>query len=351
MRIPDAERIAWLALAVARWDHAAARRSVARAGGPEAFLRLGASGWAAAGCNKDAISRLGRVVRASAGAKETEEAARRGVSILFPGDAGYPARLVHLADPPVSIYLRGATAPLSARAVAIVGTRAASPEARLWSEAAGRASASAGIVVVSGGARGIDAAAHRGALDVGATTTDAGPSAAPTVVVLGGGILRPYPREHVPLFDRIAASGGAVLSEAPLTAPPTPETFPRRNRLIAALAEAVVVVEAPKRSGAINTVTHALDLGREVLVVPWPDGPRCEGSNALLAEGARPAPTPETILATFGVSSPERAGRTLGRWRRPRRVRPRGAEMERRLVEMENEGRAQRLPGGEFLLG
>lgn len=160
--------------------------------------------------------------------------------------------------------------------------------------------------MISGGAEGIDAAAHRGALDVGG----------PTVVVLAGGLGRPFPRAHAPLFREIAERG-AVLSEAADDHDPRPFEFLARNRLIAALARAVVVVQAPARSGALSTAAHARRLGRPVLAVPWSlRDPRGEGCVALLASGARVCRNAHDVLAAIGIVS-QRESRSNPRCRSP----------------------------------
>jgi DNA processing protein len=194
------------------------------------------------------------------------------------GAAGWPARLEQLDKPPQSLWVRGTLPPPDAPCAAVVGSRRPSPGGLLIARDIGAELAMAGIVVVSGMARGVDGAAHWGALDAGGTT----------VAVLGCGIDLAYPPEHVRLRDLIAASG-CVISEDGGTAPPDTWRFPKRNRLIAALAEAVVVVEAGSRSGALSTARWAADLGREVLAVPGSiRNSAAAGANALIRDGARP---------------------------------------------------------------
>jgi DNA processing protein len=191
---------------------------------------------------------------------------------------GWPERLEHLDTPPAALWVRGTLPPPGWPCVAVVGSRRATPGALLTAHEIGSGLAAAGITVVSGMARGIDGAAHRGALD-GAGTT---------VAVLGCGIDICYPREHAPLRERIIASGCVISEDAGLAAPVS-WRFPRRNRLIAALAEAVVVVEATERSGALSTARWAADLGREVLAVPGSiRNPESAGTNRLIRDGVRP---------------------------------------------------------------
>jgi DNA processing protein len=202
-----------------------------------------------------------------------DELARRAFDFI-PSDPAWPACLGELADPPARLRVAG-DLPFLDRAVAVVGTRRASPDALHVARRLGRDLAEAGFVVISGGAEGIDAAAHEGALEGGGLG----------IAVLAGGLARPFPRRHAPLFARIAGAG-AVLSEADDDAEPRPGMFLARNRLIAALARTVVVVQAPLRSGALSTAAHARRLRRPLLAVPWSlDDARGEGGVALLGEG------------------------------------------------------------------
>jgi DNA processing protein len=194
------------------------------------------------------------------------------------GRTEYPPLLRAIPDPPPTLWLRGdAPTELLARpAVAIVGARACSSYGRSVARSLGRELAAAGLVVVSGMARGIDGEAHRGALDVGGIT----------VAVLGCGIDRDYPAAHRDLAGRIVERG-LIVSEYEPGIEPAPWRFPARNRIIAGLASTVVVVEAPEHSGALITARHGLDAGRDVWAVPGPPGVReCRGSNGLLADGA-----------------------------------------------------------------
>lgn len=197
---------------------------------------------------------------------------------LVRGAPGWPGRLDQLDNPPASLWALGTLPAPAMPCVAVVGSRRPSTGGLLIARDIGAELASAGIAVVSGMARGVDGAAHRGALDAGGTT----------VAVLGCGIDLCYPPEHAELRARIVA-GGCVISEDGGTAPPDTWRFPRRNRLIAALAEAVVVVEAGLKSGALSTARWAVDMGREVLAVPGSiRNPTAAGANALIRDGARP---------------------------------------------------------------
>jgi DNA processing protein len=179
--------------------------------------------------------------------------------------------------------------------VAIVGTRDASPYGIRIADQLARAFAEAGVAVVSGLARGIDSAAHRGALEAGGKT----------VAVLGTGVDVPYPASNRGLHAEIGLSGLVVAEQEPGT-PAGPGCFPRRNRIIAALSELTIVVEAPYKSGAVNTASQALELGRSVAAVPGPiDSPRSAGSNLLLRDGAQVVATVDDALGLMGLSRNE----------------------------------------------
>lgn len=231
-----------------------------------------------------------------------ETARRLGVGIIAEHDAAYPGGLRSLRDAPAHLFTLGNQQLLQQTAVAIVGTRAATPYGLRVTRAIASDLARAGVVVVSGMARGIDAAAHEAALDVGGAT----------IAVLGTGVDVPYPRFNKDLHRRIA-DNGLVLSEQPCGMHAFKGSFPRRNRLIAALARAVIVTEAPVKSGALITSTVALDIGRDVAVVPGNiDTPANAGSNRLLRDGAIPILEYGDALALGGVDVvPVSSARTL----------------------------------------
>ena len=208
------------------------------------------------------------------------------------GAAEYPPLLAELHDPPTRLYLRGGPVEILSRpAVAVVGARTCSAYGAQVARDLARALAAAGAVVVSGMARGIDGEAHRGALAAGG----------PTVAVLGCGIDRDYPSAHAVLASRIA-EGGAVVSEYPPGVEPAPWRFPARNRIVAGLAAATVVVEARERSGALITADFALEDGREVLAVPGEiTSALSRGTNGLLRQGATPATGVADVLEAVGL--------------------------------------------------
>jgi DNA processing protein len=220
-------------------------------------------------------------------------------------DASFPALLAAIHDPPPRLFLRGtADADLLCRpAVAVVGARACSSYGRSVARSLARDLAATGLVVVSGLARGIDGEAHRGALEGGGAT----------VAVLGCGIDRDYPAAHAELARRICESGGLVASEYEPGVEPAPWRFPARNRIIAGLCHATVVVEARERSGALITADFALEEGREVLAVPGEiTSSLSAGTNALLRLGATPVTCVEDVLELYGLEPSRRELVPLG---------------------------------------
>jgi len=222
---------------------------------------------------------------------------RCGATLLLFGDPLYPAVLTQLVDPPPYLFTLGDLSVLSRPTVAIVGTRRATHygETIVWAIAGGLAAA--GACVVSGMARGIDAAAHRAALERGGTTA----------AVLGTGVDIAYPVAHRALHRQIAERG-VVISEFPCGSRAGPASFPRRNRIIAALAGLTIVVEAGVKSGALITAGHALDLGRDIGAVPGPiDSPQHVGSNDLLRNGAHAILGATDAVSLLGLVDPSRS--------------------------------------------
>ena len=260
------------------------RDLVARFGSAERALRATAD----AGRRAAAVTAADRVL---------VDAERCGAKVWVAGHPPYPPQLLDLPDPPPHLFALGRADVLAAPLVAVVGTRSATPYGeRVTRELAG-ALARAGACIVSGLARGIDAAAHVAALEVGGRT----------LAVLGTGIDVPYPAAHAPLHARVV-DHGLVVSEHPPGERATPGSFPRRNRVIAALAHVTIVVEAGAKSGALITAGHALDLGRTVAAVPGPiDAPQASGSNELLRDGAVVLATVADALAVAGVAGPRPA--------------------------------------------
>jgi len=224
------------------------------------------------------------------GQRVAEKCQARGIRVLVRGGSDWPAALEALTDSPEVLFARGDVCRLAEPAVAIVGTRECSAAGADWTERTARRLAEAGWGTVSGLARGIDAAAHTGSLN----------GHGDTVAVLGCGPDVVYPPEHGSLMERIADHGVLVSEFAP-GVEPRAHHFPRRNRILAALSRAVLVVECRRRSGALITARHGLELGRDVFTVPgWPDSPLSDGPLVLLRDGARPVRNAADLLEDLG---------------------------------------------------
>ncbi len=287
--------------------------------------------------------------------REAGRCRENGVAVVALCDARYPPLLRELFDPPPVLFVQGDIGVLvSSPMLAVVGTRAASNRGRSFARTVSAQLASAGVAIVSGLARGIDAAAHQGALDAGGFT----------IGVLGSGLDRFYPPENR-LLARSMLARGAVVSEFPLETPPHPGRFPQRNRIIAGFAQGVVVVEAPLRSGALVTARLANEAGREVMAVPGPpEHPSSSGTNELLRDGAtlvrhaadvalslnlsidpvRVSPTPGRGCALRSVL----AGGPLGVDEISEKTGLDGPSLLRRLAELELLGVVERLPGARY---
>ncbi len=234
--------------------------------------------------------------------REDEAAVAAGVRILAWPDPHYPAPLREIPDPPPALYLRGSVEALALPAVAVVGARLSTVYGQNVARMLGEDLARAGCTVVSGLARGIDAAAHAGSLAV------SGRAAA----VLGTGVDVVYPRENEGLYRRILESGGAILSENPPGAPPLPRHFPVRNRIIAGLAWGTIVVEADAKSGSLVTARFTLETGREVFAVPHNITSRTgTGPNLLIQKGAKLVQRAEDILEEMPAGLRNRLGAVL----------------------------------------
>lgn len=267
-----------------------------------------------------------RAARDGDALREVARAREHGIALAMPGDRGFPTLLEVIPDPPPLLWVRGVLGPTAGEVVArgdgcvprrsaeratievgateaphdhdeprvaVVGSRRATAYGLEQAARLAGGLAESGIAVVSGGARGIDAAAHRAAIRVGGRT----------IAVLGSGLLEPYPPEHARLFESIAEAGGAVISEFPLGQPPRPGLFPRRNRIISGLSLGVVVVEAARRSGSLITARLAVEEhGREAMVVPGRvDAPRSAGCLRAIREGwASMVTSSEEVIESLG---------------------------------------------------
>lgn len=287
-----AERAAWVALALTP--------GLSR---PRLLALLAATGsaQAALGTPVAALARIPGISPAAAtavaaasdaaGAGIIAATERRGGAVLIPGDPQYPAALSTIADPPAVLFALGHLDILDQPALAVVGSRAHTPYGAEVARRVSEVAARAGITVVSGMARGLDAVAHAAALDAGGRS----------IGVLGNGLGVVYPAANRALYDRMAASG-LLLTEFPPGERPSVWTFPRRNRIISGLARATVVVEAAPGSGALITAEAALEQGREVLAVPGPiTSPTSGGTNGLIRDGATPLLAVEEMLVPFGI--------------------------------------------------
>ena len=222
--------------------------------------------------------------------EELDKAQQHGISVVTRNSQDYPRSLVEICDPPPILYIKKELEPTDTMAVAIVGSRHCTHYGRTQAERLAAGLARAGVTVVSGLARGIDAAAHRGALDAGGRT----------IAVCAPGLLTIYPPEHDKLADEIV-SQGALISESPLDRGPQRGLFPQRNRIISGLSLGVVIVEAGRRSGALHTARHAMEQGREVFAVPGRiDSPASEGCHDLIRDGVTLIRDVQDILETLG---------------------------------------------------
>jgi DNA processing protein len=283
LRLTEAQRLDWLRLI--RSENV----------GPRTFRTLlnhcGGAGAALKAlpdlARRGGAARTVRVCSREEAEREIAAAGRLGISLVALGEPDYPALLAAIDDPPPLLAVRGNAAVLRRRMVAIVGSRNASAAGVKMAERLARDLGTAGFAVVSGLARGIDAAAHRASLDSG------------TVAVLAGGHDHIYPPEHAPLLDELMRVGAAV-GEMPLGWEPRGRDFPRRNRLISGLALGVVVIEAARKSGSLITARLALEQNREVFAVPGsPLDPRAEGANGLIKQGAVLVTEAEDVLGVL----------------------------------------------------
>lgn len=266
------------------------------------------AGSAAAACEADAaLLRMvegvgpGKAPKIAAGLKSARDRAAAelarvdrlsDVRLITTDDDAYPLLLRSIPDPPLVLYARGTLEPRDLNAVAIVGSRKCSLYGREQAERFAALLAGAGFSVISGGARGVDSAAHRGAMQ---------PTNGRTLAVIGSGLDVPYPPENKALFDQIAQSG-CVISEFPLGTPPMAENFPRRNRIVSGMSRGVLVIEADERSGALITARQAIeDHQRVVMCIPGRvDNPQSAGPHKLIRQGATLVTRLEHILEALG---------------------------------------------------
>jgi DNA processing protein len=353
MRV-DASTAAWLRLGLVRELHPAPFRALLKAFGlPQEVLRA-------------ARSQLARVVpdavaQAVASGAHSDEVDRALAWLEAPGhtlvtlaDDEYPRALLEINDPPPILYVRGNAALLRRASIAIVGSRNATPQGRSNAESFARTLSLAGLTVVSGLAAGIDAAAHRGAL--------AGPGS--TIAVLGTGADIVYPRSNEALAQEIAVQG-ALISEFALGTPPLAAHFPRRNRVISALARGCLVVEAAVQSGSLITARLAAEQGRDVFAIPGSiHSPVSRGCHALIRQGAKLVESAQDVLEELRLAAPDTktpeildsdAGLVQYMGHEPcdvgslvHRSGLPAAVVSAMLLQLELEGRVGSLPGGLY---
>ena len=320
--------------AASRWSGTLDLRPILERLGETPFERASSAQLAAAGLSAKRVAQV-----------STHEAVRSRCSWFCLGHPDYPKSLLRLHKPPPVVWIHGERSLLNRKSLAVVGSRRCTPYGRSIASALGRGCAERQALLVSGGAHGIDTAAHRGALDGGGAT----------VAVLAQGLERDPGGDSGALLERIRREGGVLLTERLPEEPATRWAFPRRNRLIAALAVATVVVEAGLRSGALYTARAALEIGQDVFAVPGRiDTPASQGSNALLLEGAIPLVRSAQVLSLMEAER--------GLTQRLRAVLPGSpAELSRRsrlpirqvmalLSTWELTRQVRRLPSGDYEL-
>jgi len=257
--------------------------------GPEGLSKSVDADWArVSAADLEDVARWRRAALAFDVVAEELRAVSLGARLIVRGDPEYPDLLASIHDPPLVLYVSGSLT--GGSPVAFVGTRAPTPYGRRMARRLAGDASRRGLTVVSGLARGIDAESHLAALD----------AKGPTWAVLGTGLGCVYPAENYQLARRIVAEGGALISERPLETKPFPELFPRRNRIVAGLSWAVVVVEGRHKSGSLITARFAAEHGREVLAVPGPaDSVMSEAPHRLIADGAKMAAEVKDILGAL----------------------------------------------------
>ncbi len=257
-----------------------------------------------------------------------EQTEAMGLDWLTFEDDRYPDDFMHLANPPLVLWVKGRLPAPEQPRVGIVGSRRCSRYAGRVAANLGRDLGRRGVSVISGLARGVDGAAHRGCVEGDGTT----------IAIMGSGLARIYPPEHGGLVEAIVESGGGVLTEFQPDAPPLPRNFPRRNRLIAALSQALVLVEATRKSGGLITVRWASDLGREIFAVPGQvDNPSAEGTLALIRDGVRCVTSAADIVEDMGWAGDEESRIVKSIGSEPTGRRRLNARQERVLALLDHE--------------
>jgi DNA processing protein len=353
--MPDPELAAWLRLTlVPGLGGQTLRKLLAEFGLPSQALAAGRAALARS-VGTELASRIVATESDAAVAAAQRWAEQPGHAIVTLADREYPPRLLEIADPPALLYVAGRVELLARPSLAIVGSRNATPQGIANATSFARAFSAAGITIVSGLALGIDAAAHRGALE--------GEGA--TIAVLGAGVDVIYPPRNAELHRAIAARG-AVVSEFPLGAPAIGGNFPRRNRLISGLARGVLIVEAALASGSLITARQAAEQGRDVFAIPGSiHSPLAKGCHALIKDGAKLVESAHDVFLELGLavpapavaqSSPEEAHGLLAHLGYDpcnvdslcQRSGLTPDTVSAMLLQLELEGRIASLPGGRY---
>jgi len=269
------------------------RRLLETFGTPEAVLRAGVDRWLRVdGIGEETAGILQSWRDHADPVSELQEAERRGISVVMMEDEGYPSPLRDVYDPPLLLYVWGKIEPRDKHAVGVVGSRRATVYGRQATKKLSFQLAQSGFTIISGLARGIDTTAHEAAVAAGGRT----------IAVIGSGLAQLYPPENMALAEKIADGFGAVVSEFPLNTAPDKQTFPMRNRIVAAWGQALLVVECPAWSGSLITANLATEYGRPVYAVPGPiDKPTSAGCNQLIRDGATLVADASHIMDDLGA--------------------------------------------------
>jgi DNA processing protein len=281
------ERLAWLALALTpQLGPRRILRAVEHAGSPARILSLGLTALEGLQFPAESVRYIFDGNARRAADQEVESLAKTGAGFLTFEDAAYPQRLREIFDPPVLLWLRGNAGLLACPSIAVVGTRHPTPYGTGMAEMLSRDLAARGLIILSGMARGVDTAAHKGAIA----------ARRPTIAIWGTGIDVVYPKENKSLAEQIIATGGAIISEFPLGTYPAPQNFPKRNRILSGISVGVLVIEAAEYSGTRVTARCALEQGRDVYAVPGNvTNKNAWGPNTLIKQGAKLTATWEDV--------------------------------------------------------
>jgi DNA processing protein len=351
----DASLKAWLALSLTRGlGGESARRLLKEFGSPEAVFAA-STGSLKSIVKTDVVTEISKGVVDDAIAPTLDWLQDGNNHVVTLADSDYPQALLNIPDPPLLLYVKGRPDLLNHSALAVVGSRNATPQGILNAEAFSRSLSNAGLCIVSGMAHGIDAAAHQGAL----------PGQGSSIAIVGTGLDKVYPAANRDLAHALAAQG-ALVSEFPLGTPPLAANFPRRNRLISGMSIGCLVVEASLQSGSLITARLASEQGRDVFAIPGSiHAPQSKGCHALIKQGAKLVETARDILEELGgqIVVPAQSANPLGAYSAlldhlgfdpvdidtlAARCGLTMAELSAMLLTLELEGRISTMPGGQY---